>query len=186
MSNPPPDDPADDDLDSFRRAMADVKPLDAPARVERPAAKITPRARFADADELAALEASRKANPEQDMLDLETGEELAYMRPGIQHSVLRKLRRGQLSVAAELDLHGLTAKAAGGEIRSFIREARAEGARCVRIIHGKGKRSGHRGPVLKEKTASVLRKMDEVLAFGTAARAQDGGSGAVFVLLRNR
>src|SRR5512143_3549606 len=41
--------------------------------------------------------------------ELETGEELLHWRPGLQHQVLKKLRRGHYSVGAELDLHGYTA-----------------------------------------------------------------------------
>jgi DNA-nicking Smr family endonuclease len=54
----------------------------------------------------------------------------------------------------------------------------------VRIVHGKGKRSGNRGPVLKHLVNHWLQRMDAVLAFGSA-RAVDGGSGAVYVLLRS-
>ncbi len=54
--------------------------------------------------------------------------------------------------------------------------------RCVRIIHGKGLRSGHRGPVLKAAVNAVLRRTGAVLAY-VSARQVDGGTGAVYVLL---
>lgn len=183
MSDQHDDNKEDDtDLEAFRAAMRGVQPLKVEPRVEPDRPKPGPRPRFFEADEQAALAESLTLSPE--MLDIETGDELVYMRPGIQHTLVRKLRRGLIPAAAELDLHGLTARAAGDEIRDFLQEARSRGLRCVRIIHGKGKRSGHRGPVLKEKTASVLRKRDEVLAFASAGRPVDGGTGAVFVLLR--
>lgn len=176
------DDQDRDELEAFREAMRGVRPLNAEPRVEPARRRPSPRPRFFEADEQAALAESLTLSPE--MLDIETGDELVYMRPGIQHTLVRKLRRGHIPAAAELDLHGLTATLAGNEIREFISEARARGIRCVRIIHGKGKRSGNRGPVLKEKTASVLKKRDDVLAFASAGRPVDGGTGAVFVLLR--
>jgi DNA-nicking Smr family endonuclease len=52
----------------------------------------------------------------------------------------------------------------------------------VRIIHGKGKGSGPRGPVLKTAVNMILRKTEPVLAF-TSARRVDGGTGAINVLL---
>jgi DNA-nicking Smr family endonuclease len=56
---------------------------------------------------------------------------------------------------------------------------------CVRVIHGKGRRSGPRGPVLKNVVNQWLQRNGDVLAFGSA-RSIDGGSGAVYVLLRTR
>ena len=53
----------------------------------------------------------------------------------------------------------------------------------MRIIHGKGLRSGPRGPVLKQTVNTLLRRADAVLAF-TSAAARDGGTGATLVLLQ--
>jgi DNA-nicking Smr family endonuclease len=50
------------------------------------------------------------------------------------------------------------------------------------VIHGKGRGSGPRGPVLKHVVNHWLRRMDDVAAFATA-RPVDGGTGAVYVLL---
>jgi DNA-nicking Smr family endonuclease len=55
---------------------------------------------------------------------------------------------------------------------------------CIRIIHGKGKRSrNNKGPVIKTKVNHWLRQRDDVLAF-CSARPIDGGTGAIYVLLR--
>ena len=56
--------------------------------------------------------------------------------------------------------------------------------RCAHIIHGKGYRSGERQPVLKRKVNYWLRLRPDVLAF-CSATPRDGGTGAVYVLLRN-
>ncbi|MGH8236763.1 MAG: Smr/MutS family protein, partial [Steroidobacteraceae bacterium] len=45
--------------------------------------------------------------------------------------------------------------------------------------------SGPRGPVLKNVVNHWLQRADNVLAFGSA-RAVDGGSGAIYVLLRSK
>jgi DNA-nicking Smr family endonuclease len=80
-------------------------------------------------------------------------------------------------------LHGLTTEAARDELTAFIRNARQHGHRCVRIIHGKGLRSPDKRSVLKAKTDRWLRQKNDVLAF-CSARPVDGGTGAVYVLLK--
>jgi DNA-nicking Smr family endonuclease len=95
---------------------------------------------------------------------------------------LDALRRGRVSVDATLDLHGLTAEAARGRLREFIDDASAEGLCCVRIVHGKGLRSGPGGPVLKTLVERELHANQGVAAF-VPARPADGGSGATVALL---
>lgn len=116
-------------------------------------------------------------------LETETGEELSFIRPGLQHRLLRKLRRGHFSIGAELDLHGMTVALAQVELTIFLKQAQARGVRCVRIIHGKGLRSRQGRPVLKFKLERWLRLREEVIAF-SSARPVDGGTGAVYVLLK--
>lgn len=178
---PGDDDPADDGDERrlFREAVRGVRPLQhqraAPSSPRRP-----PHARFARADRAAVLEESldtEGADPE-----LASGEELVFLRPQVQPAVLRKLRRGQYRVQREIDLHGLTVAQAKAILREFLAEAVVRQVRCVRIIHGKGLRSGHRGPVLKSAVNGVLRRTGAVLAY-VSARPVDGGTGAVYVLL---
>ena len=99
--------------------------------------------------------------------------------------MLRKLRRGQFQIGPALDLHGMTVATAREALTRFLHAARREGRSCVRIIHGKGNGSRHRGPVLKLKINHWLRQRDEVLAF-CSARPVDGGTGAIYVLLRRQ
>lgn len=117
--------------------------------------------------------------------EIETGDELFYTRPGLQHHVLRKLRRGQYAVQGQLDLHGCTVPEARGRVATFLRDMQAQDKRCVRIIHGKGKSSEGKLPVLKGKVNAWLRQWDQVLAF-CSARPNDGGTGAVYVLLKRK
>ncbi len=139
-----------------------------------------PVARFSRAERLAVLEESLR----EDFIDpaLASGDELVFQRAGIQPGLLRKLRRGDYRVQGEIDLHGLTVAEAKEALREFLGEALLRQWRCVRIVHGKGLRSGHRGPVLKGMVASMLRKVGPVLAY-VSARQVDGGTGAVYVLL---
>jgi len=173
---------SEDDSDLFRAATRDVKPLPVPA-VKPAAPKPRPEARFARADEREVLRESLL--PPEDEALLATGEELSFRRPHVSEQVLLKLRRGHYAVDAETDLHGLNAAQAKAMLREFIADAVNRHFSCVRVIHGKGRRSGPRGPVLKVVVNHWLQRADAVLAFGSA-RAVDGGSGAVYVLLKRR
>jgi len=115
----------------------------------------------------------------------EFGEELRYLRPGIQASSLQKLRRGHFPIEAMLDLHGLTSVEASSRLQLFIQEAQAAGRSAVRIVHGKGHVSIGRQPVLKSRVRQLLQEFSCVLAF-CSARQQDGGTGAVDVLLKRQ
>jgi DNA-nicking Smr family endonuclease len=170
-----------DDKRLFREAVRDVKRLRTQPRVTPP--KPRPQARFARLDDLEVLKESLDTSP-GDLL-VETGDELTFRRAGVQDAVLRKLRRGEFRVEAELDLHGLTAAQAKLELRNFLLEAQRSAMRCIRVIHGKGLRSGHRGPVLKHTVNALLQKTAAVLAF-SSARPVDGGTGAIYVLLGRR
>jgi len=174
------DEPQQDDSELFRRAMRDVKPLKRPPRV--PAARRTPRAhaKFARAERAAVLQESLGSGV--DLHDVQPGDELLFRRGGVPETVLRGLRRGQYRVESEIDLHGLTVSQATAQLAAFLRAARAHELRCVRIIHGKGLRSGTRGPVLKNAVNVLLRRSDAVLAFASA-RPVAGGTGATLVLL---
>jgi DNA-nicking Smr family endonuclease len=114
---------------------------------------------------------------------LETGEELVFLRNGLPNQILKKLRRGFWATQDHLDLHGLRTEEARTLLVSFLNDALKHGFRCVRIVHGKGLRSKNAEPVLKRKIGNWLSQRDEVLAF-VQARAEDGGGGAVMVLLK--
>lgn len=168
----------------FREAMAEVAPIETdrrPPGAERPPP--APRARQREADEAEALDAL--ATGALDDADEDLAEELFHARPGIQRRVLRRLRRGQYAMQAELDLHGFTRAEAAMALRDFLADCRARGLTGVRVIHGKGRRSANEGPVLKPAVAGWLRRRNEVMAF-CSARPVDGGSGALYVLLARR
>jgi len=170
-----------EDIQLFRETVRDVRikpvtPVNSNKR--KPAAT----ARFTRADQKEVLRESLL--PVSDPATLETGDELSFRRHEIAPHVLRKLRSGGFSVAAELDLHGLNAVEARHALREFIAAALTREYNCVRVVHGKGRRSGPRGPVLKNVVNLWLRHCDAVLAFGSA-RDYDGGHGAAYVLLKS-
>ncbi len=111
-------------------------------------------------------------------------EALFFARPGLQQRQLQRLKRGQLPIGAELDMHGMTAAMARTAVVNFITLCREQHIRCVRIIHGKGYSTAGRAPVLKNRINSWLRQHHDVLAF-SSAQSRDGGSGALYVLLRS-
>ena len=100
----------------------------------------------------------------------------------MQHNTLKKLRRGHYSINAELDLHGLFVVEAKQALANFLYQCHQHDFRCIRIIHGKGNRSYQNKPVLKQKLSNWLRLRNDVLAY-TPARLNDGGTGAIYVLL---
>ena len=115
--------------------------------------------------------------------ELESGEELLYLRTGQSPDVLSKLRRGFWVVQAQIDLHGLISDEAREYVAEFLGNCKKKNIRCVRIVHGKGLGSRNREPVLKHKLRNWLMQKDEVIAYAQA-KPEDGGSGAVIVLLK--
>jgi DNA-nicking Smr family endonuclease len=165
----------------FRAAMRGVTPLvhalPAIAGQAKPVPKRSkPRsAASEDLDELMPLIATTDGG--------EANAALSFHRSGVRIQVMRRLKRGLIPNDDELDLHGLTQTAARDALADFLARSRDAGHRCVRVIHGKGYRSGARGPVLKTAVNLWLRRHSDVMAFASA-RTIDGGTGAVYVLLR--
>jgi DNA-nicking Smr family endonuclease len=169
------DDPGDAEL--FRAAIGDVRLLPTADQVpQRP--RPPPTTRMRDADERAALDASRR---EPSLADADTGDAIEYRRNEVSPHTLRRLKRGEFSVQDAFDLHHLDAASAEAAINRFLLEARTANRRCVRIVHGKGLRSAQ-GPVLKMLVERNLARRADVLAYASAPPAQ-GGTGAVLVLL---
>jgi len=116
----------------------------------------------------------------------ETEEYLEGSRVGLDPRLVSRLRRGDFSMQAHIDLHGMTQPDAKAALTEFILESVRKGRRAVLVVHGRGLRSPGGRPVLKHATAQWLSHGTigaYVLAF-TTARIYDGGAGAVWVLLR--
>ncbi len=168
----------------FRQAMRGVRRLQIDARQPGQLRRPKPRARFARADRHAVLQESLGAASPFEPVE-EAGDALLFRRPELSETVFRQLRRGQYRIDGEVDLHGMTAAMVEPVLRDFLADAIHHRARVLRVIHGKGLRSGNRGPVLKLVASNYLRRVGSVLAFASA-REVDGGSGAILVLLKAR
>ena len=108
--------------------------------------------------------------------------------PGFSPKLMRRLKRGQIPVQDHIDLHGLTRQEAEKRVRDFLLQTHRLGLRCVLIVHGRGHNSPDSFPVLKERLPVWLNRGPArkiVLAFATA-RPYDGGTGAIYILLRRR
>ena len=80
-------------------------------------------------------------------------------------------------------MHGLNIDQARNALSEFITECQQASLSCIIVIHGKGINSTN-PPILKNHTQQWLKQLDAVMAF-CSAQIKDGGTGAVYVLLRN-
>lgn len=172
--------PGDDEI--LRAALAGVTPLAPFNRASLLRPRPHPIAAQRQLDDQEVMRDTLSDAPAWDQ-GLENGEELLFLRDGVSSQHLKKLRRGHWVIQDHLDLHGLTTPEARLLTAKFLAHCVREGLRCVRIVHGKGLRSPNREPVLKKKVAGWLAQRDEVLAYCQAPQ-NDGGGGAVWVLLR--
>jgi DNA-nicking Smr family endonuclease len=167
----------------FKRSVGQVNRLPETGRILGGGPRPEPVPASKQQDEQAVLKESLSDEFDVESL-LETDASLSWRRTEIGIDVVRKLRRGVWALQGELDLHGLRTDEARERVVGFLREAQTKGWRCVRVVHGKGLGSPSRQPVLKDKVHRWLVQSDRVLAF-VQARADEGGHGAVVVLLQS-
>lgn len=170
------------DQQLFQEQMQNVTPLQHEIRAQLEKVPIEPLPFKRIADDIQVMHDSLSDEFDVESL-LETDDTLSYRVPGIGPDVVKKLRRGYWTIEAEMDLHGYRRDEARNKLNEFIQHAYKNAIRCVRIIHGKGLGSPGRVPVLKSYVLSWLVQKNEVLAY-VQARAADGGSGALVVLLK--
>ena len=166
----------------FSEAVKGVRPLPTDDRTIHPVKKPKPIPKRLMRDELHA-QLDSLSDHYIPAFELETSEEMLYLRDGHSPDILRKLRRGKWAVQANIDLHGLMSDEARLYVSTFISDCKKRGIRCIRIVHGKGLSSRNNEPILKQKLRGWLMQKDEVIAY-TQAKSEDGGSGAVIVLLK--
>ncbi|WP_271273939.1 Smr/MutS family protein [Aliamphritea hakodatensis] len=115
---------------------------------------------------------------------VESEEELIFATPGIQLKMMKRLKQGHIPWEAGLDLHGFSLDEARDELSRFIRDASQNQCRCVIVIHGKAYSGEGQQPLVKSYVNDWLKQMHQVTAF-CSAQPKDGGTGALYVLLRN-
>lgn len=105
---------------------------------------------------------------------------------GLDEMIMCRLREGQMSPEAHLDLHGLNAMQAWESLRVFVRDSWFKGLRVILLVPGRGKNSPAGMGILRKKLQEWLTQdpfKRVVLAFCTAM-PHDGGPGSIYVLLR--
>ncbi len=179
--------PLSDEARLFLEAVGAVEPVKvSPTRVGPPPPRSVNDVRIPteEAESLAALAELVSATGEFELADSDEFIEGAVQ--GFDERVMRKLRAGDFSTQARVDLHGLTRDEARLELERFLTSARTAGHRCVLVVTGRGLHSEDQVPVLKQGVQQWLthgRVSKFVLGFCTA-RPKDGGAGAIYVLLR--
>ncbi len=105
----------------------------------------------------------------------------------VHPAVAKRLHRGDYSIQAFVDLHGLLAEDAREVFEKFLKWAVMTGKTGVLIVHGRGLCSPSE-PVLKKKVVEWLTRgpWRKWVAAYCSARICDGGAGATYVLLRPR
>jgi DNA-nicking Smr family endonuclease len=166
----------------FARAVGVVQRMPESALAPTPKRHVAPLAKQRQKDEEAVLRDSLSDEFDASTL-LDTDDMLSFRRPGIGRDVTHKLRKGDWSIQAEVDLHGLRTEEARAALSDFIRRAHRQGLRCLRVVHGKGLGSPGKTPVLKSKVHSWLVQKNQVMAF-VQAKPAEGGAGALVVLLK--
>jgi DNA-nicking Smr family endonuclease len=170
--------PSEDDL--FQRAFADVAPLNTGGRDVAIRSAPAPAAPLPEPTFAQLLERNIEFDMEY------THEFISGQVRGLDSKIFRKLRGGEFSIQAHQDLHGMNADQAKIAVHDFIRRCYMEGKRCVLLIPGRGRNSPMGMGVLRQElttwlTQAPLKRV--VLAF-TTALPRHGGSGAVYLLLR--
>jgi DNA-nicking Smr family endonuclease len=178
--------PEEDEASLFRSSVGAVAPVKKGPGVVAPVPPDVDVARIRSEDEevLEQLALLVGGTGEFDLAD--SDEYIQGSITGLDRRIVRRLSAGEYAVQGHLDLHGMVRSEAKSALEKFILDARRAGKRCVLVVHGRGLHSKDQIPVLKESVQVWLsrgRIAREVIAFATA-RPHDGGSGAVYVLLR--
>jgi len=180
--------PADNGLDLFLQAVADVRPFQASGKMpaqagSHPLGKTAsqPAEELPVVEHVVFLEEIGRLKLDTKFTDFVPDEGELQTLAGNR---LRQVKRGVVSVSHQLDLHGLTREEALNALPGFLLSAQKKGQKAVLVITGKGLHSAEE-PVLHQAVASWLRDAGRatVLEFAPAPREM-GGSGAYVVFLR--
>lgn len=171
----------------FAEAMADVSPL-APDRRLKHRAHLNPAPLHTeDPDAECLRQLNELVTWGKGFVIEQTPEYIQGTGAGAHPHLARRLHRGDFAIQAHIDLHGLSANQARQVVADFFKQALTEGKHAVLVVHGRGRCSSGE-PVLKSHfcrwlTSGPWRKW--VLAFASA-RNFDGGTGATYVLFRQK
>ncbi|UCD88748.1 MAG: Smr/MutS family protein [Desulfobacterales bacterium] len=177
----------EDEKKMFLEAMADVKPIQRGDRVETYSTASLPIDNYVNSDDEALQELQQLVECGKGFVVSNTPEYIEGTGYNINPEFAKRLHRGDFSIQAHIDLHGLCVEDARTTFELFLKDSIMTGKRAVLVVHGRGLSSPHK-PVLKTKVVEWLRCgpwRKWVIAF-SSARSIDGGAGATYVLLRQR
>ncbi len=110
-------------------------------------------------------------------------EVVSYFKSGVSPKIIKKMKRGDIDHAPTLDLHGQSVVEACESMSHFMHHHQHEN--FIHIIHGKGYHSDNGMSILKTQVVNFLSQHPQVLAFNSCPD-KDGGSGAIFALLKQK
>ena len=93
------------------------------------------------------------------------------------------MKQGKIGYAPTIDLHGQTLKEACSSLSRFIHYHQQN--RFIHIVHGKGYHSDNGRSILKSQIVHYLKQHPDIVAFNSCP-PKDGGTGAVFALLKTK
>jgi DNA-nicking Smr family endonuclease len=156
------------------------------ARVAATVKPIGKRAAGVLRDQQAALESGRTeldAPPPKAAPKSQKPETPKTPAPPAERGGEKKVRRGNLSIAARFDLHGHTQASASRALPAFLEHQQTDGARCVLVITGKGKEG--QGVLRRNFLLWLESPGARRLVSGYAeSHPKHGGAGAFYVFLR--
>lgn len=170
------------DAQLFSQAMQGVTPLKAKKVVHLQVKKSDENAAFRRAAAQGSEESfGANLSDMQALLNPVAGEAyLSYKNPTLQNKVFEQLKQGKIRWYDAVDLHGSDIEDARQAVQQIVHNASENGETVIKIIHGKGKNA-----IIKTCVNGWLRQMPNVMAF-VSAPANDGGNGAVLVLLKKK
>jgi DNA-nicking Smr family endonuclease len=170
---------AEDEASLWARAMSDVLPLARAQTARRKPVMSAPApAIIAAMPEAIATPAGPPLPPPP-----RTPVASTVLAAGLDRKTLARLRRGDVTIAARLDLHGMTQAHAHAELDAFLDRAVRRGARLVLVITGKG--SGGDGILRRMLPRWIQAGPHRGRVLGVEpAHARHGGEGAWYVQLR--
>ena len=177
---------SDEDKALFRQLRSTVKPLHKSKKISlKPAPVIThirQKQKTVNIDPVINTPAFYLSNTY--LASVAAEDILTFGQQNMPSKRFRELKGGQIPWQGRLDLHGLNPDKARDVLSHFIEMQLHTENRCFLIIHGKGGLHGE-APILKNRVNDWLRQIPQILAFHSAL-AKDGGTGAVYVLLKRQ
>ncbi|HEY9280076.1 MAG TPA: Smr/MutS family protein [Eoetvoesiella sp.] len=176
-----------DDQTLFRRAVKTVQPIKNTRRAVLPPVPLASDAILRQRRDAAMGREAVKLSQVSDQYSPAKlkHDESSFLQAGCGPDLIKGLKRGKWPIGASLDLHGTTLDEARTRLDQFLQSCLAHQIKCVQVVHGKGYGSKDNTPVLKETVRRWLSQIASVIAY-TECNEQNGGAGAVQVLLRVR